>query len=57
MKNTIIYIAVLFVLLIAPACDDQYLDRLPLDSPSSETFFANETELEMDVPGVYDRLM
>ncbi|MBB6327803.1 hypothetical protein FHS59_003446 [Algoriphagus iocasae] len=57
MKNTIIYIAVLFVLLIAPACDDQYLDRLPLDSPSSETFFANETELEMAVTGVYNRLM
>lgn len=43
------------LLLLMASCED-YLDRVPLDVPSDETFFANETELEMAVTGVYNRL-
>jgi hypothetical protein len=46
---------ILPVLFFSLSCED-YLDRLPLDTPSSETFFENETELEMAVTGVYNRL-
>ncbi|GAB3219914.1 RagB/SusD family nutrient uptake outer membrane protein [Algoriphagus aestuariicola] len=56
MKKLIKYICAVSLLLFTQACNDEYLDRLPLDSPSSETFFANETELEMAVTGVYNRL-
>ncbi|MFC4870793.1 RagB/SusD family nutrient uptake outer membrane protein [Negadavirga shengliensis] len=55
MKRLIKYILVLPVLVATFSCED-YLERFPLDSPSSETFFANETELEMAVSGVYNRL-
>lgn len=37
------------------SCED-YLDRMPLDVPSDDTFFTNETELKMAVTGVYNRL-
>ncbi|WP_082632354.1 RagB/SusD family nutrient uptake outer membrane protein [Algoriphagus resistens] len=56
MIKLIKYICTVSLLVFFQSCDDQYLDRLPLDSPSSETFFANETELEMAVTGVYNRL-
>lgn len=35
---------------------EEYLERLPLDSPSSENFLTNETELELAVTGVYNTL-
>lgn len=38
------------------SCDDKYLERYPLDSPSDETFITNEAELEMAVTGVYNAL-
>lgn len=38
------------------SCDDEYLERYPLDSPSNETFLTNEAELEMAVTGVYNGL-
>lgn len=56
MKRLIRYILFVPVLLFGVACED-YLERMPLDAPSSETFFANETELEMAVTGVYNRLV
>ncbi|MBI0398564.1 MAG: RagB/SusD family nutrient uptake outer membrane protein [Cytophagales bacterium] len=56
MKKLIIYTILIPALILTTACDDEYLERLPLDSPSSETYFANETELEMAVTGVYNRL-
>ncbi|MEX2568771.1 MAG: RagB/SusD family nutrient uptake outer membrane protein [Cyclobacteriaceae bacterium] len=56
MKKLIKYICLIPVLILGLSCDEQYLERLPLDSPSSETFFENETELEMAVNGVYNRL-
>ena len=38
------------------SCDDKYLERYPLDSPSNETFITNEAELEMAITGVYNNL-
>ncbi len=55
MKIIIKYSMIIWLLVTSVACED-YLDRFPLDSPSDETFFENETELEMAVSGVYNRL-
>lgn len=49
------YIAVLCLCVLNYSCED-YLNRLPLDSPLGENFFNNETELEMAVTGVYNTL-
>lgn len=38
------------------SCNKNYLEKLPLDSPSSETFLKNEEQLEMAVTGVYNAL-
>jgi len=56
MKKIIIYTVLIPALLFSSACNEEFLERLPLDAPSSETYFANETELEMAVTGVYNRL-
>lgn len=56
MKNLIKYILLIPVLFFSASCDEEFLERMPLDSPSSETYFENETELEMAVTGVYNRL-
>lgn len=52
-----IYKIIVLITLVtgAVSCED-YLDRLPLDTPSDETYFSNETELRMAVTGVYNRL-
>lgn len=55
MKRLIKIFTILPLLIMSVACED-YLDRAPLDVPSDDTFFANETELEMAVTGVYNRL-
>jgi starch-binding outer membrane protein, SusD/RagB family len=53
MKNIIykFFLATL-TLFAASACDDA-LDKLPLDAPSDETFFSNETELKLAITGAY----
>ncbi|MGS2763067.1 RagB/SusD family nutrient uptake outer membrane protein [Sinomicrobium sp. M5D2P9] len=38
------------------ACSDGYLDRYPLNGPSSETFYSNEDELIMGLFGAYKAL-
>ena len=50
------YILLVALMTGSVSCEDDYLERFPLDTPSSETFFANETELSMAVTGVYNRL-
>ena len=39
-------------LFVIGACEDA-LDKLPLDAPSDETFFSNQTELELALTGAY----
>nr|MBI1228642.1 hypothetical protein [Cytophagales bacterium] len=56
MNQIIKYIVLVTLMTGAVSCNDEYLERFPLDTPSSETFFANETELSMAVTGVYNRL-
>lgn len=53
MKNCI-YIFLLHILLAS--CNENYLDRVPLDSPSDVTFLSNEKELDLAVTGIYNDL-
>lgn len=56
MKRNIIKIIVCLVSTCFLGCENEYLRRFPLDSPSNETFLTNEAELEMAVTGVYNAL-
>lgn len=56
MKSLYKIIGILLLVVHLWSCNDEYLERFPLDTPSSETFFANQTELSMAVTGVYNRL-
>ncbi len=49
MKNKIL---ITLLTLTAFGCTD-FLDRQPLDSPSSSTFYANEAEIRLGLTGVY----
>ena len=51
--NKITFLIALFFL--ATACEDA-LDRVPLDAPSDETFFSNESELILALNGAYRSL-
>ena len=48
--NRITYL--LAILFVISSCEDA-LDKLPLDAPSDETFFSNETELDLALTGAY----
>ncbi|EOZ95332.1 Putative outer membrane protein, probably involved in in nutrient binding protein [Indibacter alkaliphilus LW1] len=56
MKNYIIRILLLSGLLLHFSCED-YIERLPLDSPSSASFFNNRTEVDMGLFGCYERIV
>src|SRR5690606_29927969 len=49
---------IIFVILLAglTSCKKEFLDKVPLDSPSSATFFSNKTELDMALNGAYRSL-
>jgi len=49
------FIYLTFTILWLASCSD-FLDKVPLDSPSDKTFLANETEIEMAVVGCYTNL-
>jgi hypothetical protein len=51
MKKYINKLVVLVVIMGVASCDN--LDRLPLDKPSSETFFSNQLEMETAVNRLY----
>ena len=46
---------ILISIVLFSSCSD-FLDKVPLDSPSDKTFLANETEIEMAVVGCYTNL-
>lgn len=50
------YIAAFFFLVTVSSCKKSYLERFPLDSPSTATFLSNEAELELAVTGCYQPL-
>lgn len=57
MKRKILsYTFGLVLSLLLYSCSKDYLVKLPLDSPSSETFISNEEELNMAVTGAYSAL-
>ena len=55
MKKNLIYTA-LMVLLLVTGCD-KALERYPLDVPSAETFYTNETEVQGGVNACYSFLV
>lgn len=57
MKSRIFFTILLCCLFAASGCNKDLLDRLPLDSPSSASFFNNRTELEMGILGCYQRIV
>lgn len=56
MKNKYFLYIISFSWIMMLSCNDEYLERYPLDSPSDDTFLTNEAELEMAVTGVYNAL-
>ena len=48
----ILYLTIVTTLLVFSGCDD-FLDRQPLDSLSSETFYQTEAEMDLGLNGVY----
>ena len=49
------FIYLIIIILWFSSCND-FLDKVPMDSPSDKTFLANETEIEMAVVGCYTNL-
>lgn len=47
------YFLILSLAVLSFGCDD-FLDRQPLDTPSSATFFSNEAEIKIGLTGVYN---
>src|SRR5690554_3262831 len=56
MKAKIYYSLLLACLLSVMSCEDM-LDKVPLDSPSSASFFNDKTEVDMGLFGCYERLV
>ena len=59
-SNNLIYslrvlMLVIFSMYIS-SCNNDYLEKYPLDSPSDVTFYSNETELTMAVNAIYTNL-
>ncbi len=48
---------VLALILLIGACEDGFLEKYPLDAPSSETFYSNEDELIMAVNACYTNII
>ncbi len=57
MKARIFYFITISCLIITTGCRKNLLEKLPLDSPSSASFFNNKTELDMGILGCYERIV
>ncbi|WP_200974802.1 RagB/SusD family nutrient uptake outer membrane protein [Echinicola sp. 20G] len=58
MKNYIIlYIALIALSIVTPACDDDFLNLQPLDSFSEDGFFTSSSDLKSYVNAFYDNNM
>ncbi len=56
-KNKIaFYITGILMILISFSCDDEFLEKNPLDEISSEAFWNSEDDVEMAVTGCYARM-
>lgn len=56
MKSKILYSALLICLVAATSCEDE-LNKLPLDAPSSASFYNDRTEVDMGLFGCYEALV
>lgn len=54
MKSYITSIAVLLLVLVGTSCNDEFLERYPLDQISNETFWNTENDLRVYNNGLYD---
>lgn len=52
MKNKII--ALIALLFVGTSCNDEFLERIPLDSVSNETFWNTENDLAVYNNSLYD---
>ena len=50
------HISLTLLVILVVSCQDDYLNKYPIDKPSSSTFLQTETELEMAVNGAYRNL-
>lgn len=57
MKLKIFYFLITCTAVVITGCKKNMLDKLPLDSPSSASFFNNKTELDMGINGCYSRIV
>ena len=55
MKNKLYFIIPLLVLFFG-SCEDDYLEKYPLDSPSDATFWSTQSELELAINAIYTSL-
>lgn len=55
-KNIKYYLIILFMFVGLVACQDDFLDRYPLDAMSDETFFTKANDLESYMNGMYGEL-
>ena len=57
MKSKLSYVIFIGIIFFSMGCKKDLLEKLPLDSPSSASFFNNQTEVEMGIMGCYQRLV
>lgn len=57
MKTRIISITIAACFFVLAGCKKDILDKFPLDSPSSASFFRNKTEVDMGIIGCYERIV
>ena len=57
MKKILFYTLLLAYMTFSVGCKKDLLDKLPLDNPSSASFFNTRTELDMGIMGCYERIV
>lgn len=51
-----LFIIILILLVGFSGCNSDFLEKMPLDNPSNETFFSNEQEMELALTSAYRTL-
>jgi len=55
-NNIIAATAALFCILLFSSCSKNFLNKVPLDQPSSQTFWKSESDIQLAVTGCYSTL-
>ncbi|MEO0330435.1 MAG: RagB/SusD family nutrient uptake outer membrane protein [Bacteroidota bacterium] len=56
MKNLKLAILIFVGLSLITSCEDEYLERFPLDQPSNLNFYSTEAELDLAVNAIYEMM-